>query len=181
MTVEGEQLGIAFGLGDDTAWERVVSLEAKVGSRLYGYAVHLGVDGPRAHDVVQDALLRLWREVRRGAVVAAPEPWLFRTVARLAMDEHRLHRRVLRLMTSLGERLTPTVMEVETTERAALWAAVDQLPPRQRQVLFLRFRADLTYEEVGHVMGITPAAVRSHASQALVTLRARLGDDGRAR
>ena len=159
----------------------MVSLEAKVGSRLYGYAVHLGVDGPRADDLVQDALLRLWRELRQGVVIASPEPWLFRTVSRLAMDEHRLHRRVLRLMTSLGERLTPTVTEVDMTERAALWSAVDRLPPRQRQVLFLRFRADLTHEEVAHVMGITPAAVRSHSSQALVTLRARLGDDGSAR
>jgi RNA polymerase sigma factor (sigma-70 family) len=130
---------------------------------------------------VQEALLRLWRELRRGVVIASPEPWLFRTVSRLAMDEHRLHRRVLRLMTSLGERLTPTVMEIETTDRAVLWSAVDSLPPRQRQVLFLRFRADLTYEEVAHVMGITAASARSHASQALATLRARLGSDGGAR
>jgi RNA polymerase sigma factor (sigma-70 family) len=177
MAVEQEQLAVLQGAGDDQAWERVVALEGTAGSRLYGYAVHLGVDGPRAGDLVQDALLRLWRELRRGVIVASPEPWLFRTVSRLAMDEHRLHRRVLRLMTSLGERSAPTVMEVETTERAALWSAVDQLPPRQRQVLFLRFRADLTYEEVAHVMGITPAAVRSHSSQALVTLRARLGAD----
>ena len=181
MAVEQEQLGIALEASDDQAWERVVLLEGKVGPRLHGYAIHLGVDGPRANDLVQDALLRLWRELRRGVVVASPEPWLFRTVSRLAMDEHRLHRRVLRLMTSLGERLTPTVMEIETTERAALWSAVDQLPPRQRQVLFLRFRADLTYEEVGHVMGITPAAVRSHSSQALVSLRARLSVDEGAR
>ena len=181
MTVEQEQLGVVREASDDHAWERVVSLERTAGSRLYGYAVHLGVDGPRADDLVQDALLRLWRELRRGVVVASPEPWLFRTVSRLAMDEHRLHRRVLRLMTSLGQRMTPTVMEVETTERAALWSAVDRLPPRQRQVLFLRFRADLTYEEVAHVMGITPAAVRSHSSQALVTLRARLSVDERAR
>jgi RNA polymerase sigma factor (sigma-70 family) len=177
MTVEQEQLAVVLEASDDPVWQRVVSLEGTVGPRLYGYAVHLGVDGPRASDLVQDALLRLWRELRRGVVIRSPEPWLFRTVSRLAMDEHRLHRRVLRLMTSLGERLSPTVMELETTERAALWSAVDHLPPRQRQVLFLRFRADLTYEEVAQVMGITPAAVRSHSSQALVTLRARLGSD----
>jgi len=175
MAVEQEHLGVVREASDDPAWERVVSLERTAGSRLCGYAVHLGVDGPRANDLVQDALLRLWRELRRGIVIRSPEPWLFRTVSRLAMDEHCFHRRVLRLMTSLGERSSPTAMEVETTERAALWSVVDQLPPRQRQVLFLRFRADLTYEEVAQVMGITPAAVRSHSSQALVTLRARLG------
>ena len=91
MAVEQEQLGVTLGVGADQAWERVVSLEATVGARLYGYAVHLGVDGPRANDLVQDVLLRLWRELRRGVVIASPEPWLFRTVSRLAMDEHRLH------------------------------------------------------------------------------------------
>jgi RNA polymerase sigma factor (sigma-70 family) len=178
MTVRPERLDATLESSSDRAWQRVVTLEQTMGPRLYGYAVHLGADGSRAHDLVQDALLRLWRELSRGVEVTAAEPWLYRTVSRLVMDEHRLGRRIVRLMTSLGERSTPTVMEVQATEQAALWAAVERLPPRQRQVLFLRYRADLTYDEVAHVMGITPASVRSHASQALVTLRDRLGVDG---
>jgi DNA-directed RNA polymerase specialized sigma24 family protein len=74
MAVEREQLDIALEASDDQAWERVVLLEGKVGTRLYGYAVHLGVDGPRANDLVQDALLRLWRELRRGWWSRPPSP-----------------------------------------------------------------------------------------------------------
>ena len=177
MTVRPEQLDVAIVSSSDSAWQRVVILEQTIGTRLYGYAVHLGADGSRAQDLVQDSLLRLWRELSRGVEVTSPEPWLYRTISRLVMDEHRLSRRILRLMTNVGERMTPTVMEVRTAEHAALWAAVERLPPRQRQVLFLRFRADLSYDEVAHVMGITPASVRSHASQALATLRDRLATD----
>jgi RNA polymerase sigma factor (sigma-70 family) len=177
MTVTPDRLDVALVSSSDRAWQRVVTLEQTIGPRLYGYAVHLGADGSRAQDLVQDALLRLWRELSRGVDVASPEPWLYRTVSRLVMDEHRFRRRIRRLMTDLAQRPIPKVMEVETVEHAALWAAVERLPPRQRQVLYLRYRADLTCDEVAHVMGITAAAVRSHTSQALVTLRGRLGDD----
>jgi RNA polymerase sigma-70 factor (ECF subfamily) len=48
------------------------------------------------------------------------------------------------------------------------------LPPRQRQVLYLRFRADLPFDEIGLILGITDSAARSHATQAMHTLRSRL-------
>jgi DNA-directed RNA polymerase specialized sigma24 family protein len=51
------------------------------------------------------------------------------------------------------------------------------LPERQRAVLYLRYRADLPFERVGFVLGITSSAARSHATNALATLRRRLGQE----
>ena len=62
-------------------------------------------------DLVQEALLRLWRELSGGADIRSPEAWTYRTLSRLAMDEHRLHRRIATLITRLGDRTTPYVME----------------------------------------------------------------------
>jgi DNA-directed RNA polymerase specialized sigma24 family protein len=73
----------------DDAWAVVVTLEREAGQRLYGYALHLGIDTARASDLVQEALLRLWREIAQGTVVGSPEAWAYRTLSRLAMDEHR--------------------------------------------------------------------------------------------
>ena len=132
------------------------------------------MDAGRAGDLVQESLLRLWRELGDGTDIRSPEAWTYRTLSRLAMDEHRLHRRITTLITRLGERATPRVMEADTTERVAVWAQVDRLPDRQRQVIYLRYQADLSFEEIGQVMDITPGAARSHATTAVRTLRTRL-------
>jgi len=179
VNVTKARVDMAFEGVHDAAWSQVVALERHAGQRLFGYAVHMGVDRARAADLVQDALLRLWRELERGTVIAFPEGWTFRTLSRLVADEHRVHRRIQRLVSRLGDRTAPRVREIDMTERVTVWAQVDRLPPRQRQAIYLRFRADLAYEEIALVMGITPAAARSHASQALATLRSKLaaGDD----
>ena len=158
----------------DDAWDTVVALERASGQRLYGYALRHGVDAGRAGDLVQEALLRLWRELSAGADIRSPEAWTYRALARLAMDEHRLHRRIAALVSRLSEGATPQAMETDSTERVTVWDQVDRLPGRQRQVIYLRHQADLSFEEIGQVMGITPGAARSHATTALRTLRARL-------
>ena len=61
------------------------------------------------------------------------------------------------------------------SDRIAVWVEVARLPERQRHVIYLRYRADLTFEEIAAVMGITPSAARSHATQATANLRRRLG------
>ncbi len=160
----------------DEAWEAVVALDRAHGQRLYGYALRLGVGSGRAADLIQEALLRLWRELSRGVQIASREAWTYRTVARLAMDEHRLDRRIASLVSRLGERTTPRVMEIDSTERVAIWSQVDRLPDRQRQVVYLRYQANLSFEEIGQVMGIEPGAARSYATAAHRNLRSQLVD-----
>jgi RNA polymerase sigma factor (sigma-70 family) len=56
----------------------------------------------------------------------------------------------------------------------AVWAAVDGLPARQRHVLYLHYVADLTFEQIAGVIGISASATRTHASRGIATLRERL-------
>jgi len=158
----------------DDAWDAIVSLDREHGQRLYGYALRLGVDAGRAADLVQEALLRLWRELGKGAAITSREAWTYRTLSRLAMDDHRLRRRIATLVARLGDGRTARPMEVVSTERVAIWEQVDRLPDRQRQVIYLRYQADLSFEEIGDVMGIEPGAARSYASTAHRTLRSAL-------
>jgi len=67
-------------------------------------------------------------------------------------------------------------VEVASTERVAIWAQVDRLPDRQRQVMYLRYQADLSFEDIGQVMGIQPGAARSYATAAHRALRSALVD-----
>ena len=153
---------------------RIVSdLDARHGQGLLGFVRRQGLSDEQADDAVQEVLLRLWMELRRGVVIDNPKSWAYRAIYRLAMDEHRLRRRLAGLRNLLGSPVRePRVHDI--SDRIAVWSEVDRLPVRQRQVIYLRYRSDLTFEEIGEVLGITSSAARSHASQATATLRGRL-------
>ena len=59
----------------------------------------------------------------------------------------------------------------------AIWDAVEGLPERQRLAIYLRYRADLPYEEIGAILGIAAPSARSHVSHALNALRVELGEE----
>jgi RNA polymerase sigma-70 factor (sigma-E family) len=62
-------------------------------------------------------------------------------------------------------------------ERDAVWRALQDLPPRQRAALVLRFYEDLTEAQTADAMGCAVGTVKSQVSAGLKKLRDRLGDD----
>jgi len=144
----------------------IADLQARRGAELCGLARRLGLDADEAEDAVQEALLRAWLALAADEPIRQLDAWTFRTLYRLCMDRHRWHRRLRMLTDRLGARPasdpTPGV-----ADRLALWAAVDRLPPRQRAIVYLRYRADLPFEEIGEILDIQAVSARSHASRAL--------------
>ena len=147
------------------------------GRELWGLARRLGATDEQAHDVVQEAHLRLWRELGRGTQVEDLDAWTFRVVYRLVMDQHRLSRRVGEIVGRLWVGRSE-VEHIEVDDRLSLWPVVDRLPPRERTTLYLRYRADLSFEQIGVVMGITPGGARTYASRGLERLREMFGAEG---
>jgi RNA polymerase sigma-70 factor (sigma-E family) len=62
-------------------------------------------------------------------------------------------------------------------ERSSVVAALRGLPDRQREVVVLRYYADLSEAQIAAAMGITRGAVKSHASRAMAALRSVLERD----
>jgi RNA polymerase sigma-70 factor (ECF subfamily) len=60
----------------------------------------------------------------------------------------------------------PEVAFVLESRDPVLAAAVRQLPPQRRVAIFLRYFADLSYAEIGEVLGITEGTVAATLSQA---------------
>ena len=56
------------------------------------------------------------------------------------------------------------------------WERVRALPPRQREVLTLRYAADLTHGEIARALGCSEEAARRAAADGLKTLREELRD-----
>jgi RNA polymerase sigma factor (sigma-70 family) len=153
--------------------ELLTEIQANHGQALFDFARHLGLTDEQAADVVQEALMRLWRELRKGTVIERPPAWLYRTAYRLAMAQHRFRRQLSALLPRLAPRRTDYAGP-EASDRLTVWAAVDGLPTRQRQVLYLHYAADLPFEEVATVLGISSSAARTHASRGVASLRGEL-------
>ncbi len=130
-------------------------------------------DWHHAEDIVQVALTKLfgaWRKVQRRDAVDA---YARQIVVRVFLDDRRRG----------WSREDPTEQLPEpcsaasdrTEERIVLLAALDQVPPRQRAVLVLRFWEDLTVAETAEALRCSEGNVKSQTSRGLVALRALIG------
>jgi RNA polymerase sigma-70 factor (ECF subfamily) len=177
MDVAQDIMGTAVGESADLVARRVTEHYERRGRELWGLARRMGATDEQAADVVQEAHLRLWRELSNGTYVEDVDAWVFRVAYRLVMDQHRLSRRVRELVgrLSLGHRES---MTHAVDDRLSLWPMVDRLPARERATLYLRYRADLSFEQIGEVMGITTASARTYASRGVERLRSTVGELG---
>ncbi len=158
--------------------ELVAAIEHDEGQALFGFALRLGLTDTEADDAVQETLVKVYLELRRGVAILNPRAWAFRACYRVCMDHHRRSRRQHRALERASAAVTPE-RGVKPDDASAVWDEVDRLPARQRQVLFLRYVADMTFEDVGATLGITASAARSHDTQARAFLRRQLGSEKR--
>jgi RNA polymerase sigma-70 factor (sigma-E family) len=132
-------------------------------------------DLPSAEDVVQEAFCGLYRRWDRLTDTAGALYYVRTSV--LNGCRSALRRRAVRRGFLQHGPLAdpPAAVSAETVvlggeEREGVIRALRHLPDRQREVLVLRFYAELPDEQIARVMGIRPGTVRSTAFRALDAL-----------
>ena len=149
-------------------------------SRLWLSIAHgLCGDGAAAEDLVQDAVLKMYRHWDKVAAARSPDGY----ARRILMNEYLSGRqRRLRLGPGLHAR-PPEYQPAESDHedaivlRDALVGQIRTLPARQQAVLALRYYADLSDTEIAAALGCSPGTVRGYASRALATLRVTVRGD----
>lgn len=137
-------------------------------------------DHGQAEDVLQLTLLRTarrWEAARR-----APEAYARQVLVNLSRDRQRgLNRRVSeRPLEDHGSSALVQDHADGVIAHDAVIAALRCLPSRQREVVVLRFFADLTIPDTAAAIGSSEATVKSHTRRALARLRKLLADDSPA-
>jgi RNA polymerase sigma factor (sigma-70 family) len=138
-------------------------------------AVVAGRDGD-PEDIAQEALLKAITKLDRfDPARGSMEGWLWRIVANTAKDAMR-RARVRALLTERLARGEPAVVDLEdvAVERLAAGELLDvlaRLSPRDRQLLGLRFVADLDTASVGAIVGLSAESARRAIGRALDRLR----------
>jgi RNA polymerase sigma-70 factor (sigma-E family) len=171
----GAAVGVTDGLeeavaGDaasfDAAFERLFRDAYRVAFRLLGVRED-------AVEVAQEALARAcvrWKRVTAHGRDAAP--WVARVAANLALDRWRR----ARVAAKYAPRLVDERRD-ELPDRVDLHRALEALPKRQREVVVLRYVADLPEDAVAAALGCSVGTVKTHASRGLAALRAALSDE----
>lgn len=123
-------------------------------------------------DALQSAFAQAWAKWSK--VSAADDRLAY--VRRMAINEALgRHRKAASRRESPVALVPDAAISTDLVGADDTWTAVLALPPRQRAVVVLRYYEDLSEREIAEVLGCRPGTVKSQASAALATLRARLG------
>jgi RNA polymerase sigma-70 factor (ECF subfamily) len=155
-------------------------LTDRLAPRVLSYAWRMLGDRAEAEDVAQEAMLRLWRiapEWRAGEAQATT--WLYRVATNLATDRLRQRKRRRAEALEVGQEPAdpqPGALSglIEADRLAALHAALDTLPDRQRQAVVLRHIEGLTNPEIAAILEIGVEAVESLTARGKRALAAAL-------
>jgi len=160
----------------DEALERLYAAHWRSLVRLAVLLVH---DTGLAEEVVQDAFVAVhdrWHRLRDPDKALA---YLRQTVVNRSRSALR-HRAVVHRHVARGTREVDASggdeAALTTERRTVVLAAMRSLPDRQREVMALRYYAELSEGEIAEALGISRGAVKSHASRGAAALRTRLAD-----
>ena len=134
-----------------------------------------------AADVLQSVYLKIVLGHARFGAKSAFRTWLFGVIRQTAREQYRRsvsHReRARRLRQEIGteEGVQQPDDSLERSDtRRMLLEAMEELPPRQREVLHIVFYQDLTIREAADVMGVSLGSARVHYDRAKKRLRSLL-------
>jgi RNA polymerase sigma-70 factor (ECF subfamily) len=140
--------------------------------RVYSYVAYRLGDGPEAEDVTSDVFERALRyRMSYDRSRGRPLPWLL-GIARRCVDDALKGRGSADA--EAVEQPSGEDLEGEAVRRIALARAVETLDNRGRELIALRYGADLSAREIGQVLGMKTNAVEVALHRTLARIRAEL-------
>jgi RNA polymerase sigma-70 factor (sigma-E family) len=134
-------------------------------------------DEAAAKDVVQDAFVNVYRRWSSLTDLPGARAYLRTAVVNGARSALR-HRRTVRRLEQQRAPAADAIEDprLERAEPSSMAAAFDALPRRQREVLVLRYWADLSEQDIARTLGISAGTVKSSAARGLANLKQALED-----
>lgn len=178
-------LALRIAAGDALAFREFFNREV---AGLIRYGTGLLGSREEARDLVQESFFRLWQAREGLDPTVNPARFLYTILRNLARDRLR-HQ-------SVEQRPHPHLELSDVVQAGPLLAdegedpdelqvlvqqALERLSPRQREIVLLRWRRHLTYEQIGSELGIAPSTVSAHMQRAIAQLKLLLMSQRRAR
>jgi RNA polymerase sigma factor (sigma-70 family) len=174
-----------FREGDEAAFALIFDRFSPI---LYRYGSSITVHKDIVEDSIQDGFVDIWRTKERLSDTNNIAFYLFKVIRRKIyknlqskqfQSEDSLDDLLLNTLATIENSAETTLIndESEAKRRLAIANVILQLPPRQREVIELRFYQGFSYEQIADIMGINLQSVHNNVHRALTFLRGHLTDD----
>ena len=167
--------------GDDAAFAALLNRHLPA---LYAFASRYAGDVARADDISQDAWVKIWKNLRRFDSKKHFKTWAFTIVKNTALDYLKKEKRSTPLSRfDTEEGFNPIADTLEDDEAlpeklfqlkelgVVLETTLQKLPDTHREVLLLRYKEELSLEEIATVMNRPINTVKSWHLRGLSSLR----------
>ncbi|MCI0666089.1 MAG: sigma-70 family RNA polymerase sigma factor [Acidobacteria bacterium] len=164
--------------GDRDAFRQLYELYH---GRVWSIALHFTGDESLARDITQQVFLKLFTTIGQFREEARFATWLYRLVVNACLDEQRRRRRFISFafFTPENERKDearkepPAIFENLTEDdcymklelETAVRAAVNELRPKLRIAILLKYFEGLSYQEMASALGCSPGTVASRLNR----------------
>jgi len=174
-----------FRQGDVAAFELLFK---KYNPVLTQYGVRFFHDPELVEDCVQELFLHLWKRRDRLEDVKVVKYYLITSLRRLLLRNAVLVKRQADINSSVGRehhvdvpseesRLIRHLSNKEVADQLIL--AIQQLPPRQREAVYLKYYEEKSYEEITSIMSVNYQTARKFIYKGLQVIRKTLSGDPR--
>lgn len=157
----------------------LVTIMQRYYADLYQWGMSLHHEKELVKDCIQDVFLKLWKIRESVAVVENVKSYLLVTLKTRILKE--LSKKQVTHFTSLNEEYTfvfefsedlkQIEEELEIYQIKKLNVALNTLPGRQKELIYLRFYQCLSFEQIAEVMSITRQSVYNLFQKSLISLR----------
>ncbi len=141
-------------------------------SKLIGFGFVLTNSRHLAEDLVQDSLTEAHRKWQKINGYDDPGAWVRRVMVNKSRSRFRKLTSEAKAITKLGGR--PPEVVLPTEQGSEVLEAVRALPPRQRQVIALKYWEDRSVEEIASILECGTETVKTHLKRGRAALSASL-------
>jgi RNA polymerase sigma-70 factor (ECF subfamily) len=144
---------------------------------IFRYCIaHVG-DRERAKDLTQETFVRVWKYLAKGARIEKIRPFLYRTASNAIIDQSRKQQSVsLDELTEQGFDATDTATPIAVlAEAGRAQHLMQQLDPRHRDILVMRYVNELQLYEIADVLGESENVTSVRIHRALNKLKELMG------
>ena len=154
---------------------------------IFNYVLRMVGDHDRAADITQDTFIKAYRKLDTVTEATSVRSWLYRIATNTAIDDMRRRRMLVRAMDDDDQpafanqpdhRPGPEAQVLAGTLDERVQRALMTLRPNHRQCLLLSDLEDMAPQQIGEVMGISYAAVRTLLCRARGEMRRALAAEG---
>src|SRR5882762_7408869 len=178
-------MGITDNERDTTLWNQFkngdedsfVLLFRNYYSGLFNYGCKITTDSELVEDCIQELFMEIWRSAGKADIISF-KAYIFKAFKFKLIRLITKNNKVRSLSDNPGENAFELShenfiidKELNSTKREKVLQALQELSPRQKEIIYIKFYLSLSYEEVSEIMQINYQAARNLIYQAIKVMK----------